>query len=352
MRDVAIIGFAQQKSCREHTEGNDIEILIDPIREALEQAGLTRAEIDFTTGGSNDFLVGQAFSFVRALDAVGVHPAKEDSHVEMDGAWALYEAWVRLQLGDIDTALIWALGKAAMGNIAELMTLSMDPYYVSPLGLDPTSVAGMQARAMIDAGLCDERDLAEIAAARQAAAMDNVRVEWDRARSAAEILAEPYRAMPLRASMVPPVTDGAAAMVIAAGDAARRLCERPAWIRGIDHRTDAHGLGVRTPTECSSARLAAERAGLADAPVEVAELHAAYPHEEILLRSALGLGDETSVNPSGGALVADPVMATGLIRIGEAARHIHEGRAKRTAAHATAGPWLQSNLVVVMEASS
>ena len=53
---------------------------------------------------------------------------------------------------------------------------------------------------------------------------------------------------------------------------------------------------------------------------------------------------------SGGPRKADPVMATGLIRIGEAAARIHDGSARRTVAHATSGPCLQHNLVCVLEA--
>lgn len=352
MREIAVIGFAQQKNVREYTAGNDIEILIGPISEAIAQSGLTREEIDFTTGGSNDFLVGQAFSFVRALDAVGVHPCREDSHVEMDAAWALYEAWVRLQIGDIDSALIWGLGKTSLGNLAELMTLSVDPYYMAPLGTDPTSLAAIQARALLDAGRCTEAQLAAIAAARQADAVANPWCEWERAKSAEEILAEAYVAEPIRASTAPPVTDGAAAMVIAAGDLARNRCERPAWIRGFDHRTDTHSLGTRDLTVSASARIAGERAGAGQGAFEVAELHAAFAHEEVILREAFGLGEDTRICPSGGALTADPLMATGLIRVGEAARHIREGRAERVLAHATAGPCLQNNLVVVMEAEA
>jgi acetyl-CoA acetyltransferase len=84
--------------------------------------------------------------------------------------------------------------------------------------------------------------------------------------------------------------------------------------------------------------------------VEVAELHARFSHEELILRDALGLGDDVRVNPSGGALAADPVMATGLIRAGEAAGWVHRGDAARVLAHASYGPCLQSNLVCVMEA--
>jgi acetyl-CoA acetyltransferase len=56
-----------------------------------------------------------------------------------------------------------------------------------------------------------------------------------------------------------------------------------------------------------------------------------------------------SVNPSGGALAANPMMSAGLIRIGEAAQRIWSGEADRAVAHATSGPCLQQNLVAVLE---
>lgn len=154
---------------------------------------------------------------------------------------------------------------------------------------------------------------------------------------------------PLRTGDCPPIGDGAAAVILAAGDTARRLCERPAWITGIDHRIEAHGLGLRDLTDSPSTRLAAERAGLFEAPVDTAELHAPFSSQEVMLRKALGLGDDVAVNPSGGALAANPVMAAGLIRIGEAAARIHRGASDRAVAHATSGPCLQQNLVAVLE---
>lgn len=352
MREIAIVSFAQRCNQPEWREGNDIELLIEPINEALDRVGMTRRDVQFTTGGSNDFLAGQAFSFVRALDAVGVHPVRDDSHVEMDAAWALYEAWVNLQLGHLDNALIWGLGKTSLGKMEELAMLSHDPYYVAPLGADPDSVAAIQARALIEVGKCSERDLAEIAAARQGAAMRNEQVELDSAKSADQIMGEPYLASPLRQSTAARVTDGAAVVILAAGGEAKKLCDRPAWIRGIDHRTDAHPLGVRDLTDCPSARQAAERAGAFGANVDIAELHSAYAHEEVILRDALGLGDEVEINPSGGPLLANSVMATGLIRLGEAAQRIMSGEARRTIAHASHGPCLQSNMVALLEGAS
>ncbi|HVN51395.1 MAG TPA: lipid-transfer protein, partial [Acidimicrobiales bacterium] len=77
--------------------------------------------------------------------------------------------------------------------------------------------------------------------------------------------------------------------------------------------------------------------------------HAPFTHQELLLRAALGLGDDTTVNPSGGALAANTVMAAGLIRLGEAATRVSQGQADRAVAHATSGPCLQQNLVCVLE---
>lgn len=158
-----------------------------------------------------------------------------------------------------------------------------------------------------------------------------------------------YLVRPLRVGDCPPVGDGAAAVILAAGERARELCERPAWIRGIDHRIEAHGLGVRDLTDSPSTRLAAERAGAFERPVDTAELHAPFTSQEVVLRKALRLGEEVRVNPSGGALAANPIMAAGLIRIGEAAARVHRGESDRALAHATSGPCLQQNLVAVLE---
>ncbi len=86
------------------------------------------------------------------------------------------------------------------------------------------------------------------------------------------------------------------------------------------------------------------------APVEVAELHAPFTHQEILLREALGLGDGVVVNPSGGALCGNPMFAAGLARIGMAAQAVMSGQAQRALGHATSGPALQQNLVCAVEA--
>ena len=350
MRDVAIVSFAQHNLAAERGR-NDVEILMPVVREAVTASGIDRRDIGFTCSGSNDYLVGGPFSFVTALDAVGAWPPIRESHVEMDAAWALYEAWVQLQKGIVDSALVYGFGKTSLSDLAKLMTLQLDPYYQAPLWPDGSTLAALQARAYLEASGRSERDVAEVAArSRDSAVANDASVVRERC-SVDDVLAEEEVASPLHPSEIAPITDGAAAVVLAAGDLARSVSERPAWIRAIEHRTDTHALGSRDLTRAASATTAAEAAGVGTGPVDVAELHAVYAHEELMLRDALGLREDTDVNPSGGALGANPVMATGLARVGEAATAVLEGSADRVIAHATQGPCLQQNLVCVLGGS-
>ena len=350
MRDVAVVSFAQSASVRAEQTRNEVEILMPVVQEAIARSGIGRKEIGFTMSGSCDYLAGAPFAFVSGLDAVGAWPPIRESHVEMDGAWAMYEAWVRLQHGDLDSALVYAFGKSSLGDLVDVMVLQLDPYYLAPLWPDAVSMAALQARAWLDAGHTEE-EMAEVAARSRKAAMANPNAQVKRDDAVTDLLRAPYLVSPLRKHDCPPISDGAAAVVLAAGDLARKVCERPAWIRGIDHRIEPHALGVRDLARSASTRLAGERAGV-NGNVDVAELHAPFSHQEPILREALGLGHGVDVNPSGGALAANVMMAAGLTRVGEAAQRIIDGRAGRAVAHATSGPCLQQNLVCLLEGAA
>ncbi len=340
MREVAVVAFAQTVHTGHDTGLAEPELLLPAIDEVKRATGLKR--FGFTCSGSCDYLAGAPFSFVSALDAVGAWPPISESHVEMDGAFALYEAWVRLQHGDIDTALVYGFGKSSMSDIREIMTLQLDPYYLAPLGLDQVSYAALQAAARG----ADRTELDEIVRRSRADGRAN-----PYALDLPDPSGDEYEVEPLRPYDVAPVTDGAAAVVLAAGDRARELAGRPAWITGIAHRAEPHYLGMRDLSRSVSTADAGRAAGVGKGPVDVAELHTQFSHEEPILREALGLSAGVTVNPSGGPLAANPVMATGLIRIGEAARRILDGSADRAVAHATSGPCLQQNLVAVLDQS-
>jgi acetyl-CoA acetyltransferase len=352
MRDVAVVSYSTFSVARE-PHRNEVEIIVPVIHDAIEKSGIPKADIGFVCSGSIDYLFGGPFAFVAGVDAVGAVPPIRESHVEMDAAWALYEAWCYIQTGEIDSAMIYGFSKASICDPFEVLTMQTDPYYTIPLWPSTADMAGLAARAYLERTGKSERDLVEVAARAQRNGANNPNAVRADAKANADALlaSSPYVSDPLRECDVFPVSDGATAVVIAADDVARSVSKRPAWIRGIDHRIDAHGLGVRDLSQSESTRLAAEHAGAAAKNgFDVAELHAQFSHEELVLAEALGLdASKTSINPSGGPLVANVVMGAGLGRIGEVAQRITNGDANRGLAHATSGPCLQQNLVCVLE---
>ena len=349
MRDVAVVGFAQRQM--EEFDGSPtcVEMLVPLFAECYQQTGWTRRDIGFWCSGSSDYLAGRSFSFVSAVDAIGVIPPVNESHVEMDLAWAMYEGWLKIQTGEVDTALVYAFGKSSAGVLRRTLALQLEPYTMTPLWPDTVSLAGLQARVGLDAGLWDERAMAEVVNRSLTDAEKNEYAVRQGGSSVEELLARPMYADPLRKHDCAPVTDGAAAIVLAAGDRARDVRDKPAWITGLSHYIDPMSMGTRDLTRSPSTAMAASKAGVDG--VEVAELHAPFSHQELILRRELGLGDDVAINPSGGALASNPMFSSGGIRIGEAAKKIWSGDAAKTLGHATSGPALQQNLVCVMDST-
>jgi acetyl-CoA acetyltransferase len=348
-RDIAVVGFAHAPHVR-RTDGttNGVEMLMPCFQALYGELGLQQTDIGFWCSGSSDYLAGRAFSFISAIDSIGAVPPINESHVEMDAAWALYEAYIKLLTGEVDTALVYGFGKSSAGTLRRVLAMQTDPYTVAPLWPDSVSMAGLQARFGLDAGKWTAEEMAQVALDSFAAAG---RTDAEKpAKSIDELLSRPFFADPLRRHDIAPITDGAAAIVLAVGDKARELRTNPAWITGIEHRIETPILGARELTTSPSTAASAKAATGGDAgSIEIAEIYAAFTHQQLILTEAIGLPSSTKVNPSGGALAANPMFSAGLERIGFAAQHIFDGSAGRVLAHATSGPVLQQNLVAVLE---
>lgn len=349
MTEIAVVGFAHAPHVR-RTDGttNGVEMLMPCFHTLYEELGLKQTDIGFWCSGSSDYLAGRAFSFISAIDSIGAIPPINESHVEMDAAWALYEAYIKLLTGQVETALVYGFGKSSAGTLRRVLALQTDPYTVAPLWPDSVSMAGLQARAGLDAGKWTAEQMAQVALDSYAAGgrTDNLAATG----SISELLAQPYFADPLRRHDIAPITDGASAIVLAAGDRARELRENPAWITGFEHRIETPILGARDLTTSPSTAASAKAALNGDTgSIDVAEIYAPFTHQQLILTEAIGLPASTKINPSGGALAANPMFSAGLERIGFAAQHIFDGSASRVLAHATSGPALQQNIVAVLE---
>ena len=181
---------------------------------------------------------------------------------------------------------------------------------------------------------------------------------------------------PIRELTMSPVSDGACAIVLACEQKAREITDKPVWIEGVGSCQDGY-LRDRSLYKLDSLQKAAqdayEMARVSDpfAQIDVFEVSEKYAHEELMIYEALGLcregkgkaliergttekDGEIPVNPSGGALGADPICATGLIRVIEAAKQIrgeangYQIPAYRALAHGQFGICAQKNVVFIL----
>ena len=160
-----------------------------------------------------------------------------------------------------------------------------------------------------------------------------------------DVLRSPPIAEPIRLLDSSPIGDGAAAVVLASEDVARKLSDAPVEIAGVGMSTDSVDLSSRFDLlEATSVRLAAEKAyrmaGIGPRDVDVAEVHDAFTVTGLLCLEALGFsekgrawrdvaegrfaaGARPSVNLSGGLKArGHPVGATGVYQVAEIAMQL------------------------------
>lgn len=366
LRNVAIVGFAAEPLVAHDEHRTAQELLYQAVRRCLAEAGIERDAIDLQLAGSADYVDGKPFGFVQSLDVMGSWPPRQDSHLEMDGAFAAHYGWLRVQAEECDTVMVVGYGKNSEGDLDRVSNIRLDPYYQAAIGLEATSTSALAASAYMARSGATDRDLAEVAARNRIAGTGNPEALLREAASADELQRTPWAVEPLRRGYLAPPGDTAVCLLLAAEGKAETICSKPAWIHGVDQRTEMQSIGARDISRSQSTKLAADKAlamaGLASArDVEVLELSAATAADEMILCESLGVDPKGSagpaINPSGGPLCGNPFMMTGLIRLGETFRQL-SGRAgahavygaRRAIAHATQGHCLQQNLIVVLGA--
>ena len=159
----------------------------------------------------------------------------------MDGAWALYEAWVKIQTGAADTALVYGYGKSSPGVLRDVLSRQLDPYYQGPLWPDSLALAALQGRACStpgsDGGGDGRRRRPQPAGGRRQpvagpAGSDDPAVLLKAGRRAA-----PGGTTARRSPTAPPPW-------CSPRDVEPRAERQPGVDQGIDHRIEAHALGV------------------------------------------------------------------------------------------------------------
>lgn len=368
-RRVAVVNSAQTVLAPAWTDRQHIDLISDVVTRALKGTGLRIDDVDFVIDSGSDFLDGRSISNCGFLGAMGAHH-KEESRIEEDGLWALNYATNKIAGGSASVGLVIAYSKPSESNVDAYWTALIEPFLQRPVGLDQFVAAGLTAQQYLAAAGLTADDLKLVserawANAGRNASVDTSAFPFDEAFWGEDV------ATPLRRSDMARPVDGAVAVLVAREEVANQVAKRPVWISGSGSAIDQHFMAAREATTLpaceAAARTAYRMSGTTADDYDLIEVSGRSTVGELMVLEALGQAEtykaidhyrgetQKSINLSGGAIPADPIMATGLVRLHEAASRL-AGRtgyeateARRALVHGTGGFEMQNHCVVTME---
>lgn len=368
--NVAVLASAQTELRPKWAEAQHIDLISSVVTNVFKGTGLTLDDVDFVIDSGSDVLDGRSISNCGFLGALGAHH-KEEARVEEDGLWSALYGVNKIRSGASSIGLIVAYSKSSeMRNVEDYWSSQCEPFYQRPVGFGQRAANGIMAQRYLAANPIDNHALANVVAQRwnDAALRGNVAIEA--IPDADAVLAAGNGAAPLTELMLARPVDGAVAVLLVGEDVARRGSANPVFVTGMGSAMDSHAYPMRAHNRIAAcenaAQMAYRKAGWAGKDADLVELSASSVIGELLALEALGLAGagkgidaaldgKARVNRSGGALPADPIMATGLVRLASAAKQLSQpgaysgGTPSRAVVHGAGGVAMQNNCVFTLE---
>lgn len=374
---VGIIGVGQTRYEQDKRKQNLTEIIFEAASKAVADAHMSIEDIGSVVLAAHDLVDGVAVTTASAGAAAGAH-LKSETRVCDDGAFGVAMACLEILSGSCDTVLVVSWSKCSDCNLDIITNLNFDPFFYRPIGLNELTVHACQAMCFMNKYDITEDQAAMVTTKNRSNALHNPLAHLQTEVGINDVLRSRVLSWPLKELDIPPRSDGACAIVLAAEEQAKQSSGAVAWIRGMGWATDGYNPGDRDMSQLPSLSLAAKKAyhmaGITDPlnEVDVAEIHDVTSFHELMEYQALGfcapgqagqyieqgifhIDGRLPVNPSGGVLSSNPYVATGLVRVAEAALQVtgraqgHQVHQASTAlAHGISGLCAQSNCVFVL----
>jgi len=350
VRAVAIVGTGQTRHASRRHDVSQPELVREAVDAALRNAELSPRDIDAVLISNMELFEGRALPELWVGGgALGVgKPCLKVATGGTSGTSACIAAFQQVASGLFDTVLVVGFEKHSEGHTQAGMALT-DPFWdravaSGALGNFALSISQLMA----ERGITERQAaLVSVKARRNAAHNPHAHLS-DAELTVDQVLASRMLARPIRLLDMCPQSDGACALIVAGGARARAICPRPAWVKAAVTRHEQPYLGdidrrlISMRTLRDAARRAYAQAGISEPlrDLDVAEIYEPVSYAELAWYEALGFCEEGQagrlieegvtgpegalpVNPSGGVLSANPVGATGVIRVAEAALQLH-----------------------------
>lgn len=307
---------------------------------ALAPLGITEIPVmnveNACAGGASAFhgaYLGVASGAYDVALAIGAEKTFAPRSVDPEARRKGFQSFLAGTDVEVTTKLIEEMQAAAEAKRAELVARGEAPADDGGGARSPfMDVYSTAARAHMDRYGTTQEQLAVIAAKNHRHGALNPDAQYRIPMTMEAVLADRLVSWPLTRAMCAPTGDGAAAAILASGDALARLGRAHA----VRVRASVLASGGLRPGESArAAKKAYEAAGIESGDVDVAEVHDATAFGELGLSEALGfcaegdggpyaasgateLGGARPVNPSGGLECrGHPIGATGLAQIAE-----------------------------------
>jgi acetyl-CoA C-acetyltransferase len=328
------------------------ELVHEAVTAALADANLKAKDIDAIVYGAMDPFDGVFAPERWNVDACVSAGALNKPFIKLTtggttGGSVALGGYYHVTSGLFDVVLVVASQRVGETLEAQLvLNTCIDPIYERWMGGGAIMVGANQAASHFRSYGTTEEDLAMVAVKNYASALNNPYAHLQRHLTVEDCLKMRMISWPLRLSDCCPSSDGACAIILASEKRARKITKTPAWIRGAGQITDNYYIGDRPWfQDWEALSILAHRVyskAKIDNPLEdidMAELYNAFTIQEIIECEALGFCEpgkgtellrkgvtsmegKLPVNPSGGTLCTNPIGATGLIRIAEAALQV------------------------------
>ena len=380
--NVGIVGVGQTHHSRRRTDVSQAGLVREAVDRALADAKLTIEDIDSVVVATGPVLfaaVNQPEKWV--VDAIGAH-LKPLVRVTSGGGTGLAGAltgYYQIAGGFADRVLIVAYDKLSEGALQYSISTLYDPFWGREFAVGIMGFSAAYWRVRMDALGHTEEAAAMVAVKNRRNAMNNPYAHVKKEVTVDEVLRSKPLAWPIKVLDVPPISDGAAAVVLSSEKMAAKSTDRPAWIRGMGYFCEADNAAMRSLLLSEPLAMAARRiyrsVGITNPrrQFDVVEVQEPYTCFELSYYESLGLcppgqaaelirsgatqlSGDIPVNPSGGCAGANPIGAAGLIRLIEGAAQVM-GKAAgnqipnaRRALVQSGGGWANLRGIAVLEA--
>ncbi len=343
MREVGIIGVC-------HIPYRDPNELKEPYWEldykaaslALEDAGLTKGDIDAVVTASYDLYDGMVISAQFSAPAACSF-WKDGTNLEEDGIFAFVSAYMKVKSGIYDTVMVVSHGSMhPFEIISKSSNLAFDPFLLRPIENTYLTTSAIEAFSYMNRFGVSEEDAAIYSSLMSRLGKNNPYAHRKEEFSKEDVLSSKPVCWPIRELSFLPVSHGASALILSTEEIARwrGIGKKVCFVKGIGWASRTYQIGATDLSLMESVRLASQRAyKMADIydpkeEIDIFEIADFTSYHGLMEIEALGLcepGDAPSfirnekykeykihINPSGGLICTNPIGGSGLFSVAEA----------------------------------